>query len=63
MDCENLMENACRFCGRLAENEECQQCRRHFDHTPHYPKEVRFYQAPGQPRVLVRYSGACGKPL
>src|SRR5918996_6540192 len=34
-----------------------------FEHTGHHPKEVRCYQALGQPRVMVRYCGECGKQL
>ena len=33
-------------CGRLAETDECKECRDHFERQGHHPSEVRCYQMP-----------------
>ena len=59
----SVWKTACRFCGKLAETDECKECRDHFKRHGHFPKEVRWYQVPGQPRTVVRYCSECGKQL
>jgi hypothetical protein len=59
----SVWQTACRFCGRLAETDECKECQNHFKRYGHHPKEVRCYQVPGQPRVVIRYCGECNKSL
>jgi hypothetical protein len=54
---------SCSFCGTLAEADVCNDCQEHFKRYGHHPKEIRRYQMPGQPRVLVRYCGECGEEL
>ena len=59
----SVWTTACRFRGKLAETDECKECEEHFKRHSHYPNGVRHYQVPGQPRVMARYCGECGKPL
>lgn len=53
----------CKFCLRLVDEEICLECQRHNDSLGHYPAPIRWQQAPGQPRVLTRVCGACGREL
>jgi hypothetical protein len=44
----SVWKTACRFCVRLAETDECNECRDHFERHGHHPNEVRCYQVPGR---------------
>lgn len=57
------LRQPCRFCARLTEKEECPECLYHNDTYGHFPKEMRWQQMPGQPRVLTRLCGECGREL
>jgi hypothetical protein len=59
----SVWKTACRFCGKLAETDECKECEEHFKNHGHHPNGVRRYQVPGQPRLIARYCGECGKKL
>jgi hypothetical protein len=56
-------KTACRFCGKLAETDECKECQEHFKSHGRHPNGVRYYQVPGHPRVVVRYCSECRKPV
>jgi hypothetical protein len=63
MNSHMVWKTACSFCGRLAEADVCLECQEHFKTYGHHPREVQRYQMPGQPRVIARYCGECGKEL
>jgi hypothetical protein len=50
----SVWKSACRFCGRLVEMDECNECQEHFKTHGHYPNGVRCYRVAGQPRVMAR---------
>ena len=58
-----LLQRPCQFCGRLAAQDPCLGCQRHREVFGHFPKEVRWRQAPGQPRVLTRFCSECRREL
>jgi len=62
-DEQTVLRQPCRLCARLTEKEECPECWHHKDMYGHFPKEVRWQQVPGQPRVLTRFCGQCGREL
>ena len=57
------LRHPCRFCARLTETAECPECRQHHDTYGHFPPEVHWRQVPGQPRVVSRFCGDCGREL
>ncbi len=57
------MKQPCRFCARLTEKEQCPECQRHYDESGHYPRDVQWQRVPGQPRVVTRFCGDCGREL
>jgi hypothetical protein len=59
----SVWKTACHFCSKLAETDEYKECEDHFRSHGHYPNGVQCYQVPGQPRVIARYCGECGKQL
>ena len=58
-----VLTEPCRFCARLTEQEACSECLRHHELYGHYPRDVRRQQVPGQPRVITRFCGECGREL
>jgi hypothetical protein len=48
----SVWKTACRFCGKLADKDECKECDEHFKVYGHYPNHVSHYQVPGQPRIM-----------
>jgi hypothetical protein len=57
------LRQPCRFCARLTEKEGCPEYLQHNNTYGHFPKEMRWQQAPGQPRVLTRFCGKWGREL
>jgi hypothetical protein len=49
-----LLRRPCQCCGHLGAQEICLGCLHHCEVFGHFPKEVRWPQVPGQPRVLTR---------
>jgi hypothetical protein len=43
--------------------ETCLGCQHHREVFGHFPKEVRWQQVPGQPRVLARFCSECEREL
>jgi hypothetical protein len=58
-----FLQRPCQFCGRLVAQETCLGCQRHREVSGHFPKEVRWQQVPGQPRVLARFCSECEREL